>query len=93
MAYHEEMHDYPKRSDELRPRYLSTDVPLHDEKYPESLRGLWVNYQYLDPQLAPIYQRIDKDHFVSYKRIDQDNYSLLLISHGKFAEVESQDVR
>jgi len=87
-AYHEETHDYPKGLVELHPHYLSADVPLHDEKYPESLREIWSNYPQLDPQWAPTYLRLDKDTFVSYRRSDQDHYSLQLIYRGKFVTVE-----
>jgi hypothetical protein len=85
--YHEEVHDYPKRLVELHPYYLSADVPLHDEKYPGSLRQIWSTYRRLDPQWAPTYQRLGKDYFVSYRRIDQDNYSLQLFHGGRLVTV------
>ena len=85
--YHEEMQDYPQHLAELHPRYLASDLPLQDEKYPTALRELWVSHQSLDPQFAPSYQRLDRDYFVSYQRIDKDNYSLRLIYHGKFVTV------
>jgi len=85
--YHEEVRDYPKRLVELHPYYLSADVPLHDEKYPASLRQVWSTYRGIDPQWAPTYQRLGKDYFVSYRRIDQDNYSLQLFHGGRLVTV------
>lgn len=77
-AYHAENHDYPNRLDQLHPRYLTAAVPpLHDEKYPESLKALWVDFQNIDPELMPNYQRVDKDFYICYERIDQDNYSII----------------
>ena len=87
-AYHTDLHDYPARLSELRPRYLSTYVPLHDETYPESLRPLWVHYEHLDLPAVPVYQRIAKDCYLLYQRIDRDNYSLRVIMNGRFVEVE-----
>jgi len=85
--YHEEVRDYPKRLVELHPYYLSAGVPLHDEKYPASLRQVWSTYRGIDPQWAPTYQRLGKDYFVSYRRIDQDNYSLQLFHGGRLVTV------
>ena len=85
--YHEEVRDYPRRLVELHPYYLSADVPLHDEKYPASLRQVWSTYRGIDPQWAPTYQRLGKDYFVSYRRIDQDNYSLQLFHGGRLVTV------
>jgi len=69
---------------DLHARYISADLPRHGEKYPDDLRGIWRNYQHLDPQFAPNYYRIDKDHFVCYERIDRDNYSLQVTYRGEF---------
>jgi hypothetical protein len=85
--YHEEVHDYPKRLVDLHPYYLSVDIPLHDEKYPASLRQIWSTYRQLDPQWAPTYQRLEKDYFISYRRIGQDNYSLQLFNRGRLVTV------
>jgi hypothetical protein len=87
-AYHSDLHDYPEQLSALRPRYLSADIPLHEEQYPESLRPLWSQYEQLELPSAPVYQRIAKDCFLSYRRIDRDNYSLQLIANGRFVGPE-----
>ena len=59
--YHEEVRDYPKRLLELHPYYLSAGVPLHDEKYPASLRqvilpGCASGFQRGNPRISERWQ-------------------------------------
>ena len=92
-AYHADTLDYPKRLEELHPRYLSPDVPMHGERYPISLEKIWSRYPRIDLYSVPIYYRLDRDLYFSYERFDQDRYSLLLIYRGSFLTPALQDAR